>query len=60
VKTEPYDNQDQLLPCGDKLVFDTKEQAQATAVVAEHTYGTKLYPYICRYCGLWHLSSGVA
>lgn len=60
MQAESNDTQEQSLPCSDKLAFDTKQQAQAAAVVAEHTYGSKLHPYICRHCGLWHLSSGAA
>lgn len=60
MQSQPDDDQEQKLPCADKLVFDTKEQAEAAATVAEHTYGNKLRPYVCRYCGLWHLSSNYA
>lgn len=45
------------LPCKDKLAFDTKKEAEATANVARYRYGTKLKVYRCRHCGLWHLSS---
>ncbi len=45
------------LPCADKLAFDTREAAQATATVSEHRYATKLKVYKCRYCSLYHLSS---
>jgi hypothetical protein len=45
------------LPCAEKLVFDTREQAQASATVAEYQHGAKLKTYRCRYCGLWHLAS---
>jgi hypothetical protein len=45
------------LPCADKLVFGTKQEAQAAATVAEYRYATKLKPYTCRYCSLWHLAS---
>jgi len=45
------------LPCVDKLAFDTKKAAEATAVVADYQHGTKLKAYVCRYCGLWHLAS---
>lgn len=47
----------EALLCKDKLAFDTERQARAAAVVAEHQHGTKLKAYLCRYCGLWHLSS---
>lgn len=46
------------LPCADKLVFDTREQAEAAAAVAAYQHGVQLRVYVCRYCGLWHLSSG--
>jgi len=45
------------LPCADKLVFDTERQAAAAANVAEYQHGANVRPYVCRYCGLWHLSS---
>lgn len=45
------------LPCTDKLAFDTPKQAQVAATVALHQHGTKLKIYVCRHCGLWHLSS---
>lgn len=45
------------LPCANKMVFDTKKDAEATAVTAEWRYGTKLKAYLCRHCSLWHLSS---
>jgi hypothetical protein len=46
-----------LLPCAEKLVFDTEKQAKAAATVAAHQHGVKLKAYACRYCGLWHLAS---
>jgi hypothetical protein len=49
--------EENVLPCADKLAFDTQKQAQAAATVALHQYGSKLRAYQCRYCGLWHLSS---
>ena len=45
------------LPCADKMVFDTQEEAEAVGVAAEWQYGGALKAYQCRYCGLWHLSS---
>ena len=45
------------LPCADKLAFDTKKAAEATATVAGYQHGTKLKAYTCRYCQLWHLAS---
>jgi hypothetical protein len=45
------------LPCKEKLAFDTKKQAAATATVVQYRYGTIVRPYKCRHCDLWHLSS---
>jgi hypothetical protein len=47
-----------VLPCDDKLKFDTRSEAEATATVARHRYGSQLKTYKCKHCGLWHLSSG--
>jgi hypothetical protein len=48
------------LPCAEKLVFDTKAQAEASAVVADYQHGIRLKAYVCRHCQLWHLSSNSA
>jgi hypothetical protein len=45
------------LACADKLAFETREQAEAGALVAELQHGTKLHVYQCRHCQLWHLAS---
>jgi len=45
------------LPCADKMAFDTKDQAEATAVTAGWQHGTQLKAYQCRHCSLWHLAS---
>jgi hypothetical protein len=49
--------EEDVLPCADKLAFDTVQAARATATVSEHRYGSKLKVYKCRHCGLYHLSS---
>lgn len=50
--------EDSLLPCHNKLVFPTREQAEAAAAVDAYRYaGSNLKAYACRYCGQWHLSS---
>ncbi len=46
-----------IVPCAQKLAFDTKKQADTAALVAKHQHGTVLKSYRCRHCGLWHLSS---
>lgn len=48
---------EEILPCADKLAFDTKRAAQATATTAGYHHGTKVKPYKCSYCHLWHLAS---
>lgn len=45
------------LPCKEKLSFDTQNQANAAAVLAEHQHNTKLKSYKCTHCNLWHLAS---
>ena len=52
------EEQNEELPaCHAKMAFDSRVEAEATAVVAEHQHGTKLKAYKCRHCGLWHLAS---
>ncbi len=46
------------LPCHDKIVFDTARQARDAAIVAKYQRDIQLTAYKCRYCKLWHLSSG--
>lgn len=45
------------LPCSEKMTFDSKEEAENTALAADWQHGTKLRAYHCRHCGLWHLAS---
>ena len=47
------------LPCADKLAFDTKEQAEATALAADWQHGASLKAYKCKHCQLWHLATKV-
>jgi hypothetical protein len=53
-------NDETVLPCAEKLAFDNKKDADATANVAHYRYGSRVHSYKCRHCGLWHLSSGAA
>ena len=46
-----------MLPCADKLAFDTKTQAAGSAVAIKHQRDIDLKPYKCTHCALWHLSS---
>jgi hypothetical protein len=50
------DDADVLL-CADKLTFDSKEQAEGSAVAIKHQRGVSLKTYECLHCGLWHLAS---
>lgn len=52
--------QNDTLPCADKLAFDTKKQAEAAALTAQYQHGSRLKVYMCTYCDLWHLSSDYA
>lgn len=47
------------LPCADKLAFDTEREANAIIHTIRYKYGTIVHSYQCRYCSLWHLSSGL-
>lgn len=48
-----------ILPCGDKLAFDSEKEALDQARVIKWQRDTKLKAYRCRYCQLWHLSSNL-
>jgi hypothetical protein len=45
------------LPCEDKMVFDSKTEAENTALAADWQHGANLRAYKCRHCHLWHLAS---
>lgn len=55
--TDYADEDTDVLPCHDKLAFDTKRDADASANVVQYRYGSQVHAYQCRHCGLWHLSS---
>jgi hypothetical protein len=50
-------NQKENKDCQEKLAFGSKKQAEASAVVVGYQHGTKVKPYLCKECGLWHLAS---
>jgi hypothetical protein len=45
------------MECQEKLVFQTKEEAEKAALVAKYQHGAILKPYLCDLCALWHLTS---
>ncbi len=48
---------EQILPCWEKVVFDTKTEATAAGLAADWQHGSTLKAYKCRHCGLWHLAT---
>ena len=50
-------SEDEISQCSDKMAFNTKEEAEASAVTADWQHGTKLKAYLCKKCDLWHLTS---
>lgn len=51
------DTEESAMPCADKIAFDTKKQAQATATTAAYQHGSAVQVYLCKHCELWHLAS---
>jgi hypothetical protein len=51
------EQQTESRPCEQKLAFATRKEAQTTATVAAYRYGSKVKPYHCAHCDLWHLST---
>jgi len=49
--------EDGILPCSEKLAFDTKDAAAGAAVYATYQHGAKFKVYQCRECNLWHLAT---
>lgn len=46
-----------VLPCAEKMSFDTRLEADAAGTAAEWQYGGALKAYKCRHCHLWHLAT---
>ena len=46
--------------CSEKMVFETKKEAEDTARVAAFQHGSKLKAYRCKDCELWHLATSYA
>lgn len=51
---------EKILPCADKLAFDTQAEARAVAATSVYRRGSKygFHVYKCAYCYLWHLATG--
>ncbi len=45
------------IKCSEKMVFDTKKEAEDSLAVVEYQRGIKLKAYKCKGCKLWHLAS---
>jgi hypothetical protein len=45
------------LPCADKVAFDTKKEAESAGLAADWQHGATLKPYKCTHCQLWHLAT---
>ncbi len=43
--------------CADKIPFDSKKIAQASATIAGDKYRSRLGVYKCSHCGLWHIKT---
>ncbi len=46
-----------ILPCADKITYETKVTAIGAAAAVNWQRGLKLKPYVCTHCSLWHLAS---
>lgn len=45
------------LACEHKIAFTGYQEAQGAAVVAQWNYGANVTPYLCTFCGAWHLAT---
>jgi hypothetical protein len=50
-------SEENVLPCHEKLAFDSKQQAEGSSVAIKWQRGTVLKAYRCKHCTLWHLAS---
>lgn len=41
----------------EKIIYESREEAEVAALVAEHDHGIKLTIYKCEYKDHWHLAS---
>lgn len=51
------DDEENKLPCYEKVSFDTKNEAAAAGLAADWQHGATLRPYKCVHCNLWHLTT---
>ena len=46
------------IPCPDKVLFKTEEEAIGARAAAKHAHGNaELVPYKCEKCDFWHLAT---
>jgi hypothetical protein len=51
------DNDEQGLPCKNKIPFKTKEEAIGAVTLAKHRYGSDKHKvYKCKHCESWHIA----
>ena len=44
-------------PCATKSTYPGRGSAQRYAIILGDRHNTKLWPYLCRECSRWHLTS---
>lgn len=54
---QEVDAEQAVLPCHEKMTFDSRKDAEAAGTAAEWQHGGALKAYKCRHCHLWHLAS---
>lgn len=50
-------SEEQKEKCLSKIAYSSKSEALARASALRAVHGTKLYPYLCKYCGCYHLAT---
>ena len=50
-------DEEQKLPCYEKVAFDTEKEASSAGLAADWQHGASLKAYKCKHCHLWHLAT---